>query len=485
MTNSFPTERIAELDDWVAARRAGRVAFSECDAIGTLWARGETVRLREDDRFRLYTFAPDIADCAVDVPQWFLAAHQVANEDLYALLLDGAWDGSDVAACLARLDETEAGAPRVFVPNDPRFIVRTTADRLDVSLKEQQADLTTLQRAALDALAPRLLERAGSVPSPTSALCEIVLAASEALANLNPKAFETWLAMQPEWARVGADMWLLREHLPALPHIGRYAIVNAPQSDMRQPDVTAVRQESKPQTVHAARPIAHAVTKPQSVTWQVTLRTIHLNEGYVPVPPSARALYPHARRLAQVVMVGGLWFDNATNLTVWLDRARQRLFGDDLRSCIEFLEPGQILRITWAQSGLTFVCDDVDGQVAEEEARLVEVGAFADAQPRLESYRNSLRAILADDPAGKTFADLYKAVAARQDHKPNATTLRTVLSASPEFCVDRATHRWMLQAIPSVNLAHVAAALHRTLPLPERAATLREKMAALRTGLLP
>src|SRR6266567_4175823 len=68
----------------------------------------------------------------------------------------------------------------------------------------------------------------------------------------------------------------------------------------------------------------------KSIRWKVTLRTFHINEGSVPVPEQARILYPHARKLFSIVALAGVWFANASEMTLWLDKEKHHLYGPDL-----------------------------------------------------------------------------------------------------------------------------------------------------------
>src|SRR5260370_2282518 len=132
-----------------------------------------------------------------------------------------------------------------------------------------------------------------------------------------------------------------------------------------------------------------------NVRWRVILRTVHINEGIVPIPKQARVLYPHARKLSNNIALAGIWFADASAMTVWLDRVKHQLYGNDLQEQLAFLEAGTVLEVTFSTTSIVFGTRGVDQQVAGEEARLIDLTDLAQRRSTLlESYRESLRPIL-------------------------------------------------------------------------------------------
>jgi hypothetical protein len=196
-------------------------------------------------------------------------------------------------------------------------------------------------------------------------------------------------------------------------------------------------------------------------SWHVVLRTVHLNEGYIPVPPKVHMLYPHARRLANPNVLSGLWVADRSSLTLWLDRTRHELFGSDLQDQFSFLEAGALLQVTWQAAGLIFQVLEADTQVAEEESRLVDLTSLAHLRSTLlESYRASLRALFAESWQALSFQELYQALCQRQQHTPNSATIRTILSSSPEFEYLKSARKWSLNVLTTSEVG--ARALRRS-----------------------
>jgi len=178
---------------------------------------------------------------------------------------------------------------------------------------------------------------------------------------------------------------------------------------------------------------------------EVTLRTVHINEGYIPIPTKACVFYPRAKKLSSIVAVPGVWFSDASEMTVWLDTEKHQLYGPDVQDQLAFLVAGTMLEILWTASGITFNTIGVDTAITEEEVRLVDLTELAHLRAAtLESYRGSLRAIMAPSNIGWSFPELYSVLCDRQQHKPNRSTIRAILSSSPEFIFVRTQNKWML-----------------------------------------
>jgi len=178
-------------------------------------------------------------------------------------------------------------------------------------------------------------------------------------------------------------------------------------------------------------------------------------------------LYPHDQKLQNVYMFSGIWFADASEITVWLDTTHHHLYGPDLTDQLAFLEAGTILEISWSNAGFTFNLAGQDPATFEEEARLIDLTGLAQVRSMLlESYRSSLRILLASSPQGKNFSDLYLQLCQRQQHKPNRSTVRAILSSSPEFFFDRQEKKWKL--LPNVPEEVGASALRKVVAVAQQ-----------------
>jgi len=204
--------------------------------------------------------------------------------------------------------------------------------------------------------------------------------------------------------------------------------------------------------------------------WKVTLRTLHLNEGYIPVPPQVRVLNTPNQRSSNLFVYPGIWFADASAMTIWLDTIHHRLYGPDITDQLAFLDAGTILEIFWSNAGFTFNQAGKDLEIFEEEARLIDLTELAQLRATLlESYRTSLRALLSSAHQGKSFATLYLDLCQRQQHKPNRPTIRAILSSSPEFFFDKSESKWKL--LPNISEETGASALRKVVVAAQQIAS--------------
>ena len=173
----------------------------------------------------------------------------------------------------------------------------------------------------------------------------------------------TWLKGWPSVLRVGREYWVMAERLPGEPKRTRLGVVpvfaettDAAASDLSDRDDDGGSSDSLPAARAPAaagpksRPIP-AVVGPVVTHWTLALRTVHLLEGFLPVPAEARAAYPpHPPGAGRWEAVRGKWFDTDKALWLWLDRENDRLCGPDLAEELAWCEAGQRLRITWTRT---------------------------------------------------------------------------------------------------------------------------------------
>lgn len=449
---------LSELDSWVEEyiQNKRRFTFTEEEVLKPRWHEGEDIRLREDSRFK-----PVMLSHRATETQWQLTLHIVANQDLYELLLDELWDGHDLYHCLETLDQNTADSSfHIFCLGDERFQLTQEGNDLyglALSADAVTVELTIEQKRIVDQFAVQLLtdfSKNNSNPWTTNSILEKLRGYSHSasiLDNVIPAALEIWLLHQEEWARVGVDSWLPKSKLPSIGAKHRYAvspIFSPTQAAMvNLPDVIdekAIKRDANEVAKEFNRSDEQQPPK-NLMRWRVILRTSHINEGIIPVPKQARSFYPQARKLASTIALPGLWFNDGTDMTVWLERAKNQLYGPDLQDQFAFLEAGEVLEIDWTTAGLIFYTSGVDSNVAEEESRLVDLTALSQLRSTfLESYRVSLRTIMSEQNRPLSFQEVYEALSERQQHKPNRATIRTILSSSPEFVFAKAEHKWVL-----------------------------------------
>jgi hypothetical protein len=274
--------------------------------------------------------------------------------------------------------------------------------------------------------------------------------------------YRNWLLTQEAWVRVGVDTWLPKSEIPIIEKRHRYAVLPASPAEnshnLSMPEIVDehfLTQDTIQTIEELTGPGTEEINFPNtSVRWRMILRTVHINEGSVPIPKQARVLYPHARKLSNTIALGGIWFADASEMIVWLDREKHQLYGDDLQEQLAFLEAGTVLEVTFTTTSIVFGTRDVDQQVAEEEARLVDLSDLAQRRSAvLESYRKSIKIILEKYNSPLRFQELYEELCNRQQHQPNRTSVRSILSSSPEFIFLKAEQKWSLNSAISSEMS--------------------------------
>ncbi len=459
--------QLPELDSWVEAyiQKQRRFTFTEDEVLKPLWEEGEDVRLREDSRFQIVVLTHRSV-----VPQWHLSMHIVANQALYELLVDEHWDGQDLHSCLRQLDEEASETSlHIFCLHDERFALSEDERGLcSLFLRDAKGkeELTQEQKNIIERVASQLLQVASQKNKKTWSTSSIMLElkrlsqSREVLDTCVPAALENWLLNEEAWVRVGVDIWLPKSEIPRLEKQHRYAVLpvfSAENSNnLAIPEVvnehTLTRDAFQVQTIEEPMEAKEFQFPNKSVRWKVILRTFHINEGSVPVPKQATTLYPHARKLFHIVALAGVWFADASEITVWLDKEKHQLFGPDLQEQLAFLEAGTVLEVTLTATSIVFRTTGIDQKVSEEEVRLVDLSDLAQLRSTtLESYRSSLHAILTWHNMPLHFQELYDELSRRQQHQPNRATIRSILSSSPEFIFMKTEGKWSLNLAVSAE----------------------------------
>ena len=443
------------LDEAVARLAPLRNTFTEEEALGPVWEAWGEVSPQCDPRFVL------AHEAGRDSPRhWRLDTHTLANNRLLDALENGAWDGCDPEAELARLD-VEAGGHHVLCPADPRLTLRADG-AWEPADREPEARLSSKAKASLDALGPPLLERWSTARGSPWTLRQVVDALGElgwpdAKARGGWLLVRTWLKGWPSVLRVGRDYWVMAESLPSEPRCTRLGVapISAATTDaaashppVRGADTGAAESIPAARDPDAARPDRRPIPEvvgPVVTHWTLALRTVHLLEGFLPVPAEARAAYPpRPPGAGRWQVVRGKWFDTDKDLWLWLDREHDRLCGPDLAEELAWCEAGLRLRISWATEVVVLQPDGTDAEAQREETRLVDRDALAGLRGGLgESYRATIHTILADRPGGLTFPELVAAVRARQGHEVHRGTIRAILGAGGFVCQDG---RWITAA---------------------------------------
>jgi len=456
-------EAVERLSPW-------RRTFTEKDALGTVWQAGYEISIQSDRRFVL------AQEDWQQPSHWRLVSHTIANNRLLNELLSGDWDGRDLDGKLAALD-TEDQRHYVFCPLDPR-LAQNKQGILEPVEQERTLVLPQAMKKTLDEHGASLLAHwhdSGDEPWTLRAI-------TEALQQLGWQDGEkknawlyvrSWLLCWPQVRRVGQDYWLPADQLPQEAKRTRLQVMPV---IMPPSQATGSREEANSEAASSTPPSKQAIpTKTDEsqvilsgeatatrATWSVHLRTVHLIEGFLHVPSSARGVYPSpVPGEESKVVVRGLWFEDGTRFWLWLDRSNNRLYGPALADRLAWLETGDIVRVEWAPDIIVLRQVGHDEQIQAEEARLVDLEELAALRGGLgESYRRSLQAILVQAPEGLTFAEVVHALCERQHHEVHHGTVRALLYNGGFI---RRDHRWFAASDSEVGARQLRAALVETL----------------------
>jgi hypothetical protein len=468
-----PRQPLEQLDPVVARFAASRFTFTEPEALNEIWAAGEDIRLREDVRF--YELE--------ELGHFHLSQHILANHTLIERLWQGIWDGRDINAELTRLDQTKPDSFHVYCPADPRFT--EIEGRLTLTARPA-VRLPDELRKVLDGLAAQLLatHRANGTPATTLQLRDELLRLNASLDfdEQDVDWLEAWLLGRSEWAEIARGLWLPTDLLPRpdIPQVFR--VIRVGGSNQQPGTESFIRIEQSDETeqaepncpVPAAPPVESHPDA--SVSWTHTLRAIHLNNGYIPVPSSARFRYPQVMGINRCVVIRCVAHDSGREGWLWLDREQHRLFGDLLKEIIEWEEAGRKLNIQWKPEAIVIRLGGLDAEVQAEETRHIDPEALHELRlGRGESYRQALVAILRDQAQGLAFRPLYEALALRQQHQPNRASVRIILSQSSDFCFINGVWRWQESVNPAKNLRKLMMMGTTDFQLHENSISLGEK----------
>ena len=428
------------LDEAVARLSVSRYTFSEEEALQPTWKHGYDISPQSDPQERfVLAFEAD----GKHPRQWRLSTQALANNRILDELRSGAWNGRDLEAELKRLD-AEDQVHYVFCPSDARFtpLHDGTLEPADL---ERNIALAPEMRAELEALGPRLLEQwraEGAKPLTVRQIAEHLgaLGWSEASARNGWLLVRAWMLGWSEVSRVGQDYWIPNDHIPREPQRTRLQVLPVGSGSILEETEDAVTVLNNPSDISAykAAPTMHKTPLipgkaviAATESWTYPLRTIHLLEGFVPVPPQVRNAYPpRAVGEGDREVLRGLWYNDDEPLWLWLDRAQDRLYGPDLAQKLAWLEAGDVLQGQWTPDVVVLRITGHDDEVQREESRLVDPQTLKALRGGIgETYRQSMQAILAGHVDGLTFAQVVSALRERQGHDVHRGTVRALLYA--------------------------------------------------------
>jgi hypothetical protein len=473
--NEIDDELEQLLDEAVARLSASRYTFTEEEALQPIWECGYDVSPQIDPRER-FVLAYE-AD-GKHPRQWRLSTQALANNRLLDALRSGTWDGRDLESELSRLD-IEDQVHYVFCPSDSRFATLPDGN-LEPTDLERNIALDPEARAKLDALGPRLLEQWKAEDAKPLTVRQITerlgaLGWSEASARNGWLLVRAWLIGWSEVSRVGQDYWMPNDKIPEGPQRTRLQVlpVGSGSIPMETSDTMTVLSSSSDSAEHKATPtmsknplIPGRAVIATIENWAYPLRTIHLLEGFVPVPPPVRSAYPpRAVGEGDREVLRGLWYNDDESLWLWLDRVQDRLYGPDLAQKLAWLEAGNVLQGQWTPDVVVLLITGHDDEVQREESRLVDPQALKALRGGIgETYRQSIQTILAEHVEGLTCSQVVSALRERQGHDVHRGTVRALLYAGGFV---QQGGRWFAAPQPEVGARKLRAALIETLVAEE------------------
>jgi hypothetical protein len=429
--NELSPEEKAFLDEAYAHLKTTRRTFTEREALSAARREGYDLRLSFDERFaRAEPRRGSIP------PHWRLAEQTLANTHLLNELKVGNWDGQKLDEKLLALDQ-EDQLHYTFYPHDPRlFLNKRGAWEAN---GERQITLPLGLKEELDTFKDRLHARWLEFNAPLT-VGQILMVLEElgwehhALASIH-RYLRAWLLTSEQFRRVGSDYWIPVEQLP--PEIQRSRLqvlpIRTAEPDTLVDEAHFARLMSGEQgrsQLGEQMLFGGSATKTQ-VTWTTTLLSVHLIEGFLPIPKAVRGIYPPVTPgEEQTSVLKGLWHDDATELWIWLDRLHHRLYGPDLLDKIGFLSAGIKLRIEWHAEQIVLREVGHDQEVQQQETRLVDMEELKRLRGGIgEGYRQAIQALLLAAPEGLTCKEIVIAIRERHNHTASRGTIRATLAS--------------------------------------------------------
>jgi hypothetical protein len=425
-------EERAFLDEAYERLKTTRRTFTEREALNAARLEGYELKLSFDERF-----ARAEARQGQIPAHWRLAEQTLANTRLLNELKAGTWDGQNLDEKLQAFDQ-EDHLHYTFYPHDPRmFLNRQGAWEAS---GERQITLPLGLKEELDAFTDQLHARWVELNAPLT-IGQVLTIVEELgwrhdnLASVN-RCIRAWLLSTEQFRRVGEDYWIPAELLP--PEVKRTRLqvlpIRVSAEEARQhmseggQNVEAMHGERERKREQIT--FRGTATRAQ-VIWIATLRSIHLNEGFIPIPKAMRGIYPPLLPGEEHISVlRGLWYDDADEIWIWLDRIHHRLYGPDLLDKIGFFSAGIKLRIEWNVDGLVLREEGHDQEVQQEETRLVDLEELKQLRGGIgEGYRQTIQGLLLAAPEGLTFKEIVHALRARQQHEVPRSTVRSILAS--------------------------------------------------------
>lgn len=429
MSELSPNEK-AFLDQAYERLRTTRRTFTEKEALHAARLEGYELKLSFDERFAM----AEPRQGSIP-PHWRLAEQTLANTRLLNELKVGTWDGQHLDEKLLELDQ-EDHLHYTFYPHDPRmFQNRQGAWE---ATGERQITLPLGLKEDLDTFTERLHAH-WSVPLTVGlvlALLEELGWEHDNIASVH-RCLRAWLLTTDQFRRVGVDYWIPTERLP--PGVQRTRLQVPPvrtAAEIAERNVstgnrlTALSVEEQNKKQPREQIIFKGTATRTQATWIATLYSIHLLAGFIPIPKAIRGIYPASTPGEEnIVVLKGLWYEDAADLWIWLDRTHHRFYGPDLLDKLGWLPAGTRLQIDWNAEQVVLREAGIDAQVQQAETRLVDMEELKKLRGGLgESYRQAIQAILMAAPDGLTFQELASAINQRQNHEVARGTIRSILS---------------------------------------------------------
>lgn len=436
--SGFLPEEQHFLDEAVARLCTARRTFTDRDALEAAWQAGcQDLTLEYDERFAKAQSRRGQYD-----PHYRLQAQILANNRLVNDLLDGSWDGLYLDARLETLDATEGGH-HIFYPHDPR-LRQNRQGRWEPAV-ERNISLEPEDKAALDALTPALLAAwpaDGAQPWTIQEITAVLKQLGWARAEV-PNVMliiRAWLLSSTRITRVGQDFWLPAEHLPTQVTRTRLQVAPVRSEDPVEVEVAGTGNAAPSISTRQTLPIdeestdevwlSGEATSSGGASWTVPLRTIHLLEGFLPIPAKARNAYPPAAPGENMCSVfDAMWTSEGEHFWLWFDRLQHRFYGPGLAEKIAYEDPGDIVHITWEPDMVIIKATGLKNErIQREEKRLVDAEALKELRGDLgESYHRSMQNILLTAPDGLSWQEIHTALSQRQQHEVHRGTVLALL----------------------------------------------------------
>ncbi len=230
-------------------------------------------------------------------------------------------------------------------------------------------------------------------------------------------ALEERLAHDTRYRQVAPGRWMEADRIPA------------PPASLRLPTVRLEHDAAV--LIEAREHLKEHLREEGTAAFTRRLAFREIQAGALRLGPVAAEWFPTCE--TTLVRVRHEHLD----LPAWVGPSGRHMVLFGLEDVLQMYHPGQYLRFTRVESTTIAVeaLDRFDEAYHRSESRLFDLESFRALRRFGMPYRDHLRVLLEAHPAGLTAREVIDALESELGFRPNASTIRGLLSASPAFAL--------------------------------------------------